>query len=107
MVERLLRTTGAVLVIVVVFVTPVLVESAPASADTVVNGCTIVSNPTSTNFTDCPGAHLGDANLSGVNLSFANLAGATFVDCGVVSGTECNAVNLSGATLTSAEPVQW
>jgi Pentapeptide repeats (8 copies)/Bacterial Ig domain len=99
---RLLRMTGTVVVIVVASITPVLGTSGAASADTVVDGCTIVSNPTSTNFTDCPGADLGDANLSGVNLSFADLAGASFVDCSVVSGTECNAANLSGATLTYA-----
>jgi hypothetical protein len=46
MLGRLLRVTGTVLVIAVAFVTPVLATSTPASADTVVDGCTIVSNPT-------------------------------------------------------------
>jgi uncharacterized protein YjbI with pentapeptide repeats len=69
----------------------------------VVDGCTIVSNPTSTHFTNCPGANLGDANLSGANLSFADFAGAAFVDCGVISGTLCNAADLSGATLSNAD----
>ena len=85
-------------------VVPILASGpSPASADTVVDGCTIVSNPTSTHFTDCPGANLGDANLSGVNLSFANFAGAAFVDCNVISGTTCNAADLSGATLSNAD----
>ena len=55
-----LRVTGTVLVIAVAFVTPVLATATatPASADTVVNGCTIVANPTPTNFTNCPGADL-------------------------------------------------
>ena len=68
---RLLRVCSSALVIVVAFVTPVLATATPASADTVVNGCTIVSNPTSTNFTNCPGVDLAGANLSGVDLSFA------------------------------------
>ena len=104
MVGRLLRVTGTALVIAVALVMPVIVTAteAPAAADTVVSGCTIVSNPTPTNFTDCPGANLGGADLSGVNLSFANLAGAAFVDCGVISDFVCAAANLSGANLTNA-----
>ena len=103
MVGRLLRIGAPVLAVVCGLVVPILASGpSPASADTVVDGCTIVSNPTSTNFTDCPGANLGDANLSGVNLSFADFAGATFVDCSVITGTECNAADLSGATLTNA-----
>jgi Bacterial Ig-like domain (group 3)/Pentapeptide repeats (8 copies)/Bacterial Ig domain/HYR domain len=103
MVGRLLRRGGTVLAVVCGLVVPILVTGPPpASADTVVDGCTIVSNPTSTNFTNCPGANLGDANLSGVNLSYADFAGADFVDCSVISGTDCNAADLSGATLTDA-----
>ena len=47
----------------------------PASADTVIDGCTIVSNPTATNFTNCPGVDLTGSDLSGVDLSYADLAG--------------------------------
>ena len=51
--------------------------SAPASADTVIGTCTIVSNPTPTTFTNCPGANLtGPVNLTGFDLSYANLSGA-------------------------------
>ena len=88
MVGRLLRVTGTTLVIAVAFVTPVLVTAtaAPAAADTVVDGCTIVSNPTSTNFTNCPGADLAGADLHSFNLSFAkfdgaDLAGALLAAC--------------------------
>jgi hypothetical protein len=81
------------------------VTSAPASAQVVVDGCTIVSNPTPSNFTNCPGANLSTANLTGVNLSYADLAGATFVSCtvSVASGVECTSATLSGTNLTSAD----
>lgn len=106
MVGRLLRVTATVLVIAIAFVTPVLTTSTPASADTVINGCTIVANPTPTNFTNCPGVDLGGAALSGVNLSYANLAGAQFVSCFVVSfgctGANLDGTNLSFANLTGA-----
>jgi uncharacterized protein YjbI with pentapeptide repeats len=105
---RLLRMTGTVLVIAVAFVTPVFATSTPASADTVVNGCTIVANRTSTNFTNCPGANLSGANLSGVNLSYANLADAQLADgCNLTGGfpffsLECSGAILDGAKLTGA-----
>jgi uncharacterized protein YjbI with pentapeptide repeats len=102
---RLLRVTGTVLVIAVAFVTPVLVTSTPASADIVVNGCTIVSNPTPTNFTNCPGADLSGANLSGVDLSYANFAGAAFFSTGTsanLSGTDLAHADLSSAVLIFA-----
>jgi uncharacterized protein YjbI with pentapeptide repeats len=101
MFARLLRVTGTVLVIAVALVTPVLVTSTPTSADTVVNGCTIVANPTATNFTNCPGADLSGANLSGVDLSFANFAGANFVGC-QFSTFSCDPADLNGANLTDA-----
>jgi uncharacterized protein YjbI with pentapeptide repeats len=85
--KRALRLSGTILVIAVAFVTPALATATatPASADTVVNGCTIVSNPTLTDFTNCPGADLTGANMSSLDLSFANLSGATFVTCIVVA----------------------
>jgi uncharacterized protein YjbI with pentapeptide repeats len=103
MIGRLLRVLGAVVVIAVAFVTPVLAvaTATPASADTVVNGCTIVSNPTPTNFTNCPGVDFTGANLSGVDLSFANLAGAVFAGCNIDTGP-CGGADLSGANLTNA-----
>jgi Pentapeptide repeats (8 copies)/Bacterial Ig domain/HYR domain len=94
---------STVLVVTLGLVTPVLAASAsvPASADTVVDGCTIVSNPTATNFTNCPGADLSGSDLSGVDLSFADLAGAQFVDCNFFTLT-CNVADLSGANLNDA-----
>ena len=117
MVGRLFRIIGTILVIAVGLVVPFLATSMPASADTVVGGCTIVSNPTSTNFTNCPGADLAGADLSSFNLSYANFAGADFagavlatcpngVDsfCGhtTLSDANLSQVNLSGAVLAAA-----
>ena len=97
---RLLRVSGSALVVAVAFVTPVLATASatPASADTVINGCTIVSNPTSTNFTNCPGANLSGANLSGANLSFANLTTANLSDANLTAAT----FNSTTAILTSS-----
>ena len=49
----------------------------PASAATVIFGCTIVSNPTSTHFTNCPNSNLAGASLGGLNLSYTNFAGCS------------------------------
>ena len=101
MVGRLLAVTGTVLVIAVTLVTPVLATSMPASADMVVNGCTIVSNPTPTHFTNCANANLAGADLSSVNLSYANLSTAVFAFCpGTCS--EPSDANLSSANLSYA-----
>ena len=119
MVGRLLRVTGTALVIAVAFVTPVLATATatPAAANTVVDGCTIVSNPSSTDFTNCPGADLAGADLSSFNLSFANFAGANFAGAvlatcpfgvdsfcnfAVLSHANLSHVNLSGAVLAAA-----
>jgi uncharacterized protein YjbI with pentapeptide repeats len=108
---RLLRVTGAVLVIAAALVVPVLTMSAPASADAVVDGCTIVSNPTPSNFTNCPGADLAGVDLAGINLSFANFSGASFAGCSQGSGSflgipivtvSCFGADLSGAQLVDA-----
>jgi uncharacterized protein YjbI with pentapeptide repeats len=100
-VGRLLRVRGSALVIAVAFVTPVLATApaTPASADTVIDGCTIVSNPTPTHFTNCAGSDLAGADFSGLNLSHANFASSTFADCGY---SDCAAVVLTDANLTDA-----
>jgi uncharacterized protein YjbI with pentapeptide repeats len=103
----------AVLAVAVGLVIPVLTMAtpAPASADTVINGCTIVSNPTATNFTNCPGANLAGVDLIGVDLSFANLAGAnlagaSFAACSLTGGippTSCSGANFANANLSQAD----
>ena len=101
MVGRLLRVTGTALAMALALVMPVATLTAsPASGDTVIFGCTIVSNPTSTHFTNCPNSNLTGASLSGLNLSYANLAGATFVTC--MNGPPPSAANCVITDLTSA-----
>jgi uncharacterized protein YjbI with pentapeptide repeats len=71
----------------------------------VIDGCTIVSNPTPTHFTNCPGQDLAGGNLSGLDLSYANFGGARFADCSqgsVGSLPTCVAATLSDANLTDA-----
>jgi Bacterial Ig domain/Pentapeptide repeats (8 copies) len=99
-------------VIAVAFVIPVLATATatPASADSVIDGCTVVSNPTPTHFTDCPNWNSSGAHLDGLNLANADLAGAVFDQCtqpefGVTPTCEnsdfVNA-NLSSANLAGA-----
>ena len=93
---------GAVLAAAAALALPVVVTSTPASADTVVDGCTIVSNPTPTHFTDCPGAALEGASLSGLNLSYANLAGSGFVSCDSGPPPSCSGADLTDTDLMDA-----
>src|ERR1700733_1607865 len=109
MVGRLFGITGSVLAVAVALVTPVVATSTPASAQTVIDGCTIVSNPTPTNFTDCPGAPLAGGALSGVNLSYADLSNAVFDTCTEVRlysynciDTDLSHVNFTDANLSGA-----
>ncbi len=100
MVRWLIRLAGSVALVSGMLALPsVLSTTTTASADTVIDGCTIVSNPTPTDFTDCPNMNFSGLNLSGFNLSYANLAGDTFAQC--PSGS-CAAVDLSRANLTQA-----
>ena len=82
-------------------------------ADTVINGCTIISNPTSVNYTNCPNANLQGVNLANVDLSYAyltsaNLTSATLTNANLQGAClregACLRVgpNLTGATLTNA-----
>jgi Bacterial Ig domain/Pentapeptide repeats (8 copies) len=119
MVGRVLRVVATVIAMAVALVTPVLVTTSatPAAADTVVDGCTIVSNPTSTNYTNCPDADLAGADLHSLNLSFANFAGGdlagallaacppgvdSFCNFALLSDANLSRVNLSGAVLAAA-----
>ena len=91
------------------------------SSAAVVNGCVIVTNPTPTTHTSCPGAQLSHTSLAGTNLSYAdlsgaqligsNLAGATLADAALsdidatgadLSGVHASGVNLAHARLTTA-----
>jgi uncharacterized protein YjbI with pentapeptide repeats len=104
MVGWLVRFAGSVALVAGMLAVPAVLSTAtPASADTVVDGCTIVSNPTSTHFTSCPGTDFSGANLSGLNLSYANLGGSVFAECfGVSPPVTCNEADLTDANLMSA-----
>ena len=104
---RLLRMTGIASAVAVAFVAPVLatVTAAPASADMTVDGCTIVSNPTSTHFTSCPNTNFAGVAFSGLNLSYADLAGSSFVACQAAESPQaptCASSNLIGTNLSNA-----
>ena len=107
MVGRLLRVSGSALVIAVAFVTPVWATASAtlASADTVIDGCTVVSNPTPTHFTNCAGSGLAGADFSGLNLSYANFVGSTFAGCSDPGepSASCSAADVSDANLTQAD----
>ena len=99
---RVLRVAATAMAITVALVMPVIATTTatPASADTVVDGCTIVSNPTPTHFTNCPNANLFGAALSGVDLSYANLSAASLI------ATDFTGANLSHANLSQATLAQ-
>lgn len=82
-----------------------LAVGAPANADTVISGCTIVDNPTPTNHTNCPGVNLEKSELHGLNLSYANLSGArlyfTEFDSANLTSANLTGTNLTGASLRS------
>lgn len=85
--------------------------SAPAGADTVVDGCTILDSPTSAHHTQCPGADLSGADLSSTDFSYAdlvgaNLSGTTLARCTISYpplSLPCSATNLTDARLTGAQ----
>ncbi len=99
MVGRLLSVTGTALLIAVGLVTPVLatVTATPAFAQTVIDGCTIVSNPTPTNFTNCSLMNLSDANFGGLNLSYANFDRSIFANCSP-NASSCSAADSATPT---------
>ena len=105
MVGRLLRVSGSALVVAVVFVTPVLATASatPASAQTIIDGCTIVAFPTPTDFTNCPRADLAGADLAGIDFNFANLPGADLAGASFVSSF----FNPDGTPSTSFDPAMF
>jgi hypothetical protein len=94
MVRWLVRMAGSVALVAGILALPtVLSTAAPAFADTVINGCTVVSNPTPSNFTNCP--NMSIAGLAGLNLSYANFSGSTIVaDMTDANLTDANLSNI-------------
>jgi len=78
-----------------------------------VDGCLIVSSPTSTFHTSCPSAHLSAADLSGIDLSDADLHGANLsgadLSGATLTGDDLSGADLTGANLTEAmlDGVKW
>jgi uncharacterized protein YjbI with pentapeptide repeats len=100
--HRVLAVSGVAIAFVCLGLASALPGSSPAAADSVVGGCTIVSNPTPSHFTSCPGADLSQANLSGTDLSYADLSGATFASCPGGQDAPCYGVDLADADLHEA-----
>ena len=79
-----------------------------AFADTIVGGCTIVSNPTPTHFTNCPGFDFSSSDLSGLDLSYANLSGSIFAKAPFtlaaanLRNADLHDANVSGSVFTSS-----
>jgi uncharacterized protein YjbI with pentapeptide repeats len=107
------RLFGAAVVAVTLTATTGAVSLAGVTSASGANGCTIVSDPTPTNFTNCPGADFSGFDLSAVDLSFANLQGAnlqgaTLAENICPGGLNCGstefatAVQLVGANLQNA-----
>jgi uncharacterized protein YjbI with pentapeptide repeats len=87
---------------IVLTAAPGVATAAPAVGAKVIDGCTIVPNPSATNFTNCPGADLNHADLSSLNLAYADLAGA-HLNSASVSHTNFDNADLAGAGLSKAE----
>jgi uncharacterized protein YjbI with pentapeptide repeats len=108
MVRWLVRFAGSLALVVGMLAVPaVLSTTTPASADTVINGCTIVSSPTPTHFTNCPGVDFSGQDFGGTNLSYANLAnanltGAQLAQCFPGSPPTCYNTDFIDANLTDA-----
>lgn len=67
----------------------------------VVNGCTIVDNPTPTHYSLCPHANLSGAELNGLNLSYAKLNDA-HLNSAQLGGADLNRAHLDLADLRGA-----
>jgi uncharacterized protein YjbI with pentapeptide repeats len=98
------RIAAGCVAVVLVGATVTVLDTSSAFADSTIDGCTIVSAPTPTHFTNCPGANLAGANLANLNLSYANLQGATFATATVAPPVSANLTGtvFFGANLQSA-----
>ncbi len=102
---RVVRLASAVVVAVAVCGAAVQAASSPpAAAATVADGCTIVANPTPTDHTSCPGTHLEGAGLNGLDLAYADLAGAYLAACTTTfSGSSCSTATFADSDLEDAD----
>jgi uncharacterized protein YjbI with pentapeptide repeats len=93
----LIRHISVVATAVVMASAALVVASVPAGADTVIGGCTIVSNPTTTTHTVCPSADLHGADLGNLDLSYADL------DHADLTGANLDQTNLTSADVEYAD----
>ena len=81
-------------------------QTSPVTPYLVIDGCTIVANPTAQHHTVCPGANLAYAALTGLDLAHANLTRATLFkrDCsrGPNWGTPTSPTPISSAQISRA-----
>ena len=75
--------------------------ASPASAATIIDGCTIVANPTSATHANCTSRNLSNADLSGLNLAYANLSGSNLTKANL-TGSNLSSANLTPANLSGA-----
>lgn len=103
------KITGAVATLAVVVGAVMAVGTGEASADTVINGCNIVSEPSTTRYTNCPGADFGTANLDRVDLSYANLEGANFSEVSSFTYTKMYYANLKNTNFDgrNLQKISW
>ena len=122
--ENLTRAPGAhpptilVLAAAAVVLASVTAAALPASAEAhvgslagspsgteVIDGCTVVLNPTKAHFTECGGKDLSHANFSGLDLQFANFSRSSFIPycAGVRGGAFCPGTDFSHADLDRAD----
>lgn len=80
---------------------PVTALAAPG-VPRVLEGCSILANPTVSEHTRCPHASLSGADLTGTDLREADLTGSTLVDADL-SGANLDGANLTGADLTGTD----
>lgn len=98
---------GAVVLAGVVLAWPSLASASKTSDDKVVNGCTIVANPTETHHTVCATAFSG-SDLAGLNLDWSVMTGSTFGARSNLTDTtfrdaQMNGLTFSNATLVSTD----
>jgi uncharacterized protein YjbI with pentapeptide repeats len=75
------------------------------SGTEVIDGCTVVLNPTKGHFTECADKGLSHANFSGLDLQFADFSKSSFVPycAGVHGGAFCPGADFSHANLDHAD----
>lgn len=78
-----------------------LASARAASGDKVVNGCTIVENPTESHHTVCATAFSG-SDLAGLNLDWSNLTGSTFGARPNLTDTTFRDAKMNGLTFSNA-----